>query len=101
MMFEIGPKTSGEIKPVKFPFAVELNGAAIAVVAATTCTLLTGTDAAPGAMVLGAAQAIGTDVFQRIQGGVDGASYRLRVRVTDNAGNVHDMLARLLVKDSL
>lgn len=97
---DLGPKFTDEIKVVKFPFAVELNGAAIAVAAATTCTVLVGTDASAGAMVLGVATVVGTDVLQRVQNGVDGNTYRLRAKVTDNAGNVHVIAARMQVKDT-
>lgn len=84
----LGPKDPQEIKLIKFPFARELNGA-VASTASVTASTYKGTDASPGGVILGTPTITGTDVYVRMQGGLDGCIYKLRVVVTDAAGNVH------------
>lgn len=84
----IGPKDPQEIKPIKFAFARELAGAA-AVSATATASVHKGTDPAAAAVILGTPYIVGTDVYVRMQAGVSGVIYKLRVVVTDAAGNVH------------
>lgn len=85
----LGPKDPEEIKVIKFAFARELNGATISTVDAVTPSTFKGVDASPAAVALGAPVVSGTDVLQRMQGGVSGAAYKWRVRVTDSNGNRH------------
>lgn len=84
----LGPKDPQEIKLIKFPFARELNGA-VASTASVTASTHKGTDANPSAVILGTPTITGTDVYVRMQAGLSGVVYKLRVVVTDAAGNVH------------
>ena len=96
---EIGPIDPQEIKLVTFPFVSELAGASIAS-AAVTCTVVSGgEDPSPSDLLVGSAVAVGTNVTQRVKGGINGITYRLRAQVTDNVGNVHVIKTRMLVKD--
>lgn len=97
----LGPKDPEEIKVLQFPFARELNGATIATINYVTPTTYKGTDASPGSVALGAPVVSGTDVLQRMQGGVggvDGTIYKWRAKVTDSNGNVHVMTDLVLVQ---
>lgn len=94
----LGPKDPEEIKVMKFGFARELAGASIALVNSVTPSVFKGTDPNPGTVLLGAAVVSGTDVLQRIQGGVSGVSYKFRCKVTDSNGNVHVVTDWLTVK---
>lgn len=94
----LGPKDPEEIKALKFPFARELNGATIATVEGVTVTLYKGADPSPADVKLGGAVVSGTDVLQRVQGGLDGAAYKFRVKVLDSAGNRHVMTDWLAVE---
>jgi len=94
----LGPKDPEEIKVMKFAFARELDGAAIASVASVTPSTYKGTDASPGAVALGAPVVSGTDVLQRMQAGVDGVTYKWRAKIIDSNGNVHVMADTVLVQ---
>lgn len=94
----LGPKDPEEIKALKFPFARELNGATITTVEALTVTLYKGADTSPADVKLGDPVVSGTDVLQRVQGGMDGAAYKFRVKVLDSAGNRHVMTDWLAVQ---
>ena len=97
----LGPKDPEEIKIIAFPFARELAGAAISAVNYVTPTTYKGTDAAPGAVVVGVPVVSGTNVLQRMQAGLDGVTYRLRAKVTDVNGNVHVNTQWVVVKTEL
>jgi hypothetical protein len=58
-------------------------------------TTLQGVDAAPGALVYGAAQLKGARAYQALTGGLDGCSYRVECRGT-TANNNLLLLARVL-----
>lgn len=94
----LGPKDPTEIKLIKFPFARELDGATIAGTPTVTATTHKGTDASPGEVIFGDPAVVGKDVFVRMRTGVSGVTYKLRVVVTDNAGNVHVATELVLVQ---
>ena len=94
----LGPKDPEEIKVMKFAFARELAGATIAVVESVTPSVYKGTDPNPGAVALGAPVVSGTDVLQRMQGGLHGVAYKWRAKVTDSNGNVHVVTDWVLVQ---
>jgi hypothetical protein len=94
----LGPKDPDEIKVLKFDFARDLDGANITSVQAVTATVVKGVDTNPANLLAGAAQASGTIVMQRLQGGVSGVVYRVRVRVQDSNNNVHVATDTVLVK---
>lgn len=85
----LGPKDPEEIKVISFPFARALNGTTINSVIYVTPSTYKGTDAAPANVALGAPVVSGTDVLQRMQGGLSGVVYKWRAKVVDSAGNVH------------
>ena len=58
-------------------------------------TTVQGVDAAPGALVFGAAQLKGARAFQQLAGGLDKCSYRVECRAT-TANNNLLVLARVL-----
>ena len=94
----LGPKDPEEIKVIKFPFARELNGATLATVTSVTPTTFSGVDASPGAVALGGAVISGTDVLQRMQGGLSGVVYKWRAVVVDSNGNKHVVTELVLVQ---
>lgn len=93
----LGPKDPQEIKTIKFAFERELNGA-VAASASVTATVHKGTDPNPSGVILGGATIVGTDVYVRMQAGLDGVVYKLRVVLTDAAGNVHVATVTVLVQ---
>lgn len=58
-------------------------------------TTVAGVDAVPAALLFGAAQLKGARVFQQLQGGLAGCSYRIECRAT-TANNNLLLLARVL-----
>lgn len=93
----LGPKDPQEIKTIKFLFDRELNGAT-ASGAVATATVYKGVDASPAAVILGAPTVVGTEVHVRMQAGLEGVTYKLRVALTDNVGNVHVATELVLVQ---
>jgi len=93
----LGPKDPQEIKLIKFPFLRELGGAT-AVSATATASVHKGSDANSSAVILGNPTVSGTDVYVRMQAGVPDVIYKLRVVLTDNAGNVHVATEQVLVQ---
>ena len=85
----LGPKDPEEIKTIKFSFARELQGATIASITSVTPSVVAGADPTPAAVALGSPVVSGTDVLQRMQGGVSGTTYKWRAKVLDSNGNVH------------
>lgn len=85
----------GEIKIVVFPFANELEALETISAAVVTCALASGVDADPALVLVGAAQVVGTDVLQRVQGRAAGASYKLVAKATGSTGLRHIMPALL------
>ena len=57
--------------------------------------VVSGVDANPSAMLSGAGQVSGTDVLQRVLGGIDGVTYRLRAVVTTS--NPHTLVVSALL----
>jgi hypothetical protein len=101
-METLGPKHPSEIKTIRFNFARDL-GAGINIVSSVpvVATVIDGADPSPGSVVLGGVTLASPSVLQRIQGGVDGASYLLECAATDSAGNVHVAQAVLAVSRKL
>ncbi len=72
-----------------FVYAPALEAGETIQSAALTVTLKQGTDATPAAILDGAPVLLaGGRVMQRIQGGVDGASYLVRCAATTSTGRV-------------
>lgn len=86
-------KDPAEIITVTFDFAGLATECANPVV---TCSAIAGkVDAAASAMLSGSPQVSGTDVLQRIVGGQDGTTYKLRCEV-DDADGEHWVVASTL-----
>lgn len=78
----IDPKFAAEKIVITFDFSGELaTGETLSGVISTTVDVVKGTDAAPAAMLNGAAQydATAKKVLQPIQGGIAGNQYRIKV----------------------
>jgi hypothetical protein len=93
----VGPKDPEETKVVRFSFASELETGATLASAQMSITAVSGIDYTPAALLLGGPVIVGSDVLQRVQGGLDGVTYQLRVKANDNTGLVHVVSAQLLV----
>jgi len=96
----IGPLDEAEIKPVYFVFTGELPSGVTITSASIAVELLSGTDADPGAMKVGAAviDTASRIVSQRMSGqGRAGNRYRLRCVATDGQANRHTVAAELAV----
>jgi hypothetical protein len=80
---------------VEFDFGRDLSpGDPISTVQLALTTVL-GTDASPQSMLFGAAQIKGSRVFQQLQGGLAGCSYRVQAQATTQNNNIL-VLARVL-----
>jgi hypothetical protein len=97
-MSRLDPKDPAEKKLLVFSFANQVE-AGVAIASATVAVLVqTGTDATPAAMLDGVPLINGSDVLQRLQGGISGVDYHLRCLATDGSGLVHLVSAVLPVK---
>ena len=97
-MTPLGPKDPEELKIIHFPFGGELESGETLSVLVISCAIQSGVDAAAAAMPSGAPIVVGSDVYQRVQAGVDGASYLIRCKATSSTGLVHVLAALLDVK---
>jgi len=80
-------KDAEEIITATFKFENDLAGETIVAASQDVAiAVLSGTDAAVGAMLNGAAVVDGTNVLQSVQAGVNGANYELRARVDTSGG---------------
>lgn len=97
-MKELGPLDPDELKVLTFAFASELEGNTIAT-AEVSCAVLTGVDPDAAAMVVGSAVIDGTNVKQRVAGGLADVRYQLKAKVTDSLGLVHVIKAQVWVRN--
>lgn len=93
----IGPLEAGEIKEVRFGFSTEAASGTTLVSPTVTCAVLSGTDAAPSAVLVGSPTVSGKEVVQRIQPGVVGCTYKLSAFVSDSTGLRHHIAAKVSV----
>lgn len=91
-------KDPAEAFPVSFDFGDALIGAESISAVEIAVSTRSGTDATPAAILDGAAVQDGAEVVQRIQGGVDGASYLVRCEATTSTGRVLVVAAVLPVR---
>lgn len=82
----IAPKLVGSTVTVPFNFASDLAVGETLVVASCTCSVYSGTDASPSALLAGSASISGTVVSQNITAGVVGTLYELLCTATTSAG---------------
>lgn len=94
---KLGPIDPEEIKVVSFDFTEELKGNT-AELAEVTSSLPAGEDPDADEMAQGPAVIVGTMVNQRVAGRLNGLTYELKAKVTDNYGLVHIIKCLLPVK---
>ena len=80
-------KFTTEVKPLSFDFSQVL--ASGETISTATCTVLVidGTDPTPSNILSGGASIIGSKIYQQVQSGVAGVTYRLVATITTSAGN--------------
>lgn len=93
----IETKSTDEVIQVTFPYATEIGAAAI-INKVITPTVIQGTDATPSAVLLGAAQVVGSEVRQLVQNGNDAVRYKLHCLATLDDGR---KLARTYIFDAV
>lgn len=86
---------AGEIKVVVFDFDSELEASESIASSDTTCTVLRGVDANPGAVRVGASQVVGRQVLQRVQWQAPAVLYELRCLGVGSTGLRHVVRAHL------
>jgi hypothetical protein len=89
------PKFPQERITAEFDFALDLAPGDSVQSVQMVLTTVQGTDASPAALLYGAAQIKGARVFQQLQGGTAGCSYRVEARATTQNNNLL-LLARVL-----
>ena len=92
-MKKFDPKDPSEIVPLSFDFAALTDTPSAPIVSIARHS--GAADASPSAMLQGAAQIIGTQVRQKITGGVAGATYLVKAQVDAPDGSRY-VLAGLL-----
>ena len=80
-------KFVNEIKPLSFDFSQVL--ASGETLSTSTCSVLVidGVDANPSALLSGGTSIVSSTVYQQVQNGVSGVTYRLVVTVTTSSGS--------------
>jgi hypothetical protein len=80
-------KFVAENKPLSFEFSEVLASGESLSTASCSVLVLDGIDASPSNLLDGSATITGTKVYQRVQAGVAGVTYRLVATVTTSAGS--------------
>lgn len=62
-----------------------------------TATVISGTDPSPSGLISGSASVVGSEVSQKITGGVDGVVYEIRAEVDTSVGHTFIPIARIKV----
>lgn len=83
----------------EFDFAADLAPGDVPESVQVLVTVVRGVDASPTALLFGSAQIKGARVFQKLQGGYAGCSYRIECRVTTTRNDLL-LLARVLPVES-
>lgn len=96
---KLGPLDLDEVKLLRFDFSTDSAVSATAILSAPTVTVQAydGVDATPNALKDGVAVVSGLTVVQRVKPGLVGVTYKIRVTVTDNSGQVHGITGLLQV----
>ena len=84
---DFAPKLVGATRAVVFEFLGELVAGETLSTATVTAAVYCGTDASPSSLISGSASASGTQVSQKLTGGVEGVIYKLTCTITTSAGN--------------
>lgn len=80
------PKLQGESRILPFEFLSDLSPVETISTQVVTCTVWSGVDANPSAMISGSATSSGTVVSQLVTGGVVGVVYYLLCTITTSLG---------------
>jgi hypothetical protein len=92
MSTQLPNKNPSEVINITFAYAAELGSTETIISAVVTCTLLSGADLAPSAMLNGIPTIQTSNVVQEIIGGLDGNGYLIECLATLSSGRV---LARI------
>ena len=76
-----------EVKPLSFDFSQVLATGETLSTSSCSVLVIDGVDASPSNLLSGGTSIIGNKVYQQVQNGVAGVTYRLVVTVTTSAGN--------------
>jgi hypothetical protein len=76
-----------EIKPLSFDFSQVLATGETLSTASCSVLVIDGVDANPSNLLSSGASIVGNKVYQQVQNGVAGVTYRLVVTVTTSAGS--------------
>lgn len=93
----LNPKKQGETLPELFNFISSLGSNETIASAVCTCSVYSGADPTPSAVIDGVASIVGTIVTQGITGGIVGVIYELLMTATTSLGNVIEMSAYLAI----
>jgi hypothetical protein len=80
-------KFTTEVKSLSFDFSQVLASGETISTAVCTVVVIDGTDSTPSNLLSGGATIIGFKVYQQVQNGVAGVTYRLVATITTSAGN--------------
>lgn len=88
MSTRLPAKDAGEKFMVELDYADEMAAGETIGSVVISMAVLSGTDANPAAMLEGAATIVDRKVFQRVGGGINGNTYKLRAVASISGGNV-------------
>lgn len=94
---ELPNKIAAEVKNVTFDFTSLLASGETISTQVVTAAVYSGTDAAPSAIISGAASASGSVVTQKITGGTTGVIYELTCTITTSLGETLILVGLLAV----
>lgn len=80
-------KFTTEVKSLSFDFSQVLASGETISTATCTVVVIDGTDPTPSNILSGGTTIIGFKVYQQVQNGVAGVTYRLVATITTSAGN--------------
>lgn len=95
------PKLVGETASLVFDFASRLAAGETISTQVVAASVYSGVDATPSAIISGSATASGTQVTQKITGGVSGVIYELLCTITTSGGQTLQMATFLAVVPDL
>lgn len=80
-------KFTTEVKSLSFDFSQVLSSGETISTATCTVVVIDGTDATPSNILSGGTSIIGSKVYQQVQNGIAGVTYRLVVTIATSASN--------------
>lgn len=90
-------KTDGETVTLTFSFLSRLAASETISTQTVTATVYSGTDASPSSIISGSASASGSNVTQKITGGVVGVIYQLLCTITTSTSQTLELTGFLAV----